>query len=215
MKTIRFAFVLTLLALTLAGACGKQEDPHKPWYPHHVSTWTWTPGGYARDAGGFASVESGFVTDAEIDSAIDKAFAHFGTVFPNIVLPARPVALNDDYVLWVKQGRGNNQGVWASGLWITGQDHITVALWSRGEGSTPPAVPDPFIAREPGNYWGVHYDTWRWTALPLVPAIEHELLHTAIGDPEHARAEWATLNTNPRMKAAQQRCVSTAVLERF
>lgn len=209
MNKIRAGFVLILIALILFLGCHQTRDDSKQaWYPHQPTSWVTTPGGHLRDAGPFDSVQGGFVTDLEIDGAVDAAFLHFLKLFPQFQLSIHPIALNDDYTLWAP-----NPGGWASGLETTGVPMLNVCLWSRIEGSTPAA--GAFIARSPGNYWGVYYANWRWTAKPLAPAIEHELLHSAISDPNHSRAEWATLNADPRMKAVQDRCAFVSGLDRF
>ncbi len=196
MKTLRCLFVLML------SACGGDKpDPHVPWYPHVPTSWVTTADGNLRDAGPFESICQGYVTDAEIDAEVDAAFRHFSAMFPQLVLPVRPVVINDDYVLWAKYGKGNGQGFWAAGMWFEGQAHITVTLWTRVESVTAP-VPCPFIARPPGDSWGVYYANWRWTSRPLVPAIEHELLHTVIHDPGHKSDLWAMLDASPRKAGA-------------
>lgn len=210
MKKVRVCFVLTLaIALLWVGCAVKRDTSRLAWYPHQPSRLSMTPAGHMRDAGPFLSVDGGFTSDAEIDGAVDAAFSRFGRLFPQFPLGAHPVALNDDYVMWVPAA-----GTWASGEEVTGRAQINVCLWTRAEGALQPA-PGSFIERAPGNYWGVEYANWRWTSRPLAPALEHELLHAAISDPGHTRPEWDTLNSDPRMKAAQDRCAWVSGLDRF
>jgi len=173
------------LVLMLLG-CADSPDPHEPWYPHVPIAWTVTPDGHSRDAGPFASVSAGWTTDQEIDTAIDCAFSDFATRFPEFAGISVPVAINDDYTIWVPQVQA-----WVSSGYVAGSGRLTVALWTRAISIDDPGA--AFIVRPPGVYWGVGYAEWRHTAKPLCPAIQHELLHLCIGDPAHTSPLWARL----------------------
>lgn len=146
--------------------------------PHKASTWSTTPAGHARDAGPFASVESGHVTEVEIDAAIDAGFARFWSAFPEFGRPTARVHLTEDYVFWYA-------GQWAAGA-NEGQE-LLLPLFARGTSSGDPGA--QFIKRAPDG----NYSWWRFTTEPLVPALAHELLHRCIGDPQHGRAEWSRI----------------------
>ncbi len=197
MKKLLAALVLAS-SISSIGCAVKRDTTRLEWYPHSPSSYVTTPAGHKRDAGPFKSVQAGLVTEAQIDAAVDAGFENFGKIFPNYAgkIGNPPVAINDDYVLFVP---GQGEQAWASGVeGLPSKDgHITVCLWSRKE--TPAAPPVAvFIVRPPGNYWGVFYSSYRWTSPPLVPALEHELLHIAITDDDHVGPDWDKLNANPR-----------------
>lgn len=179
---------LVLILLTGAG-CSRKPDPHLPWYPHYATAWRTTPGGFTRDAGPFDSVAAGYTNDDEIDAAIDAGYTHFYTKFPQFTWVNVLVSINDDYTMWAPLARQ-----WVAGFsYGPGSTMLWVALWRRVETIDEPG--DCWIKRAPGEYWDVYYPNWRHTGRPLAPALAHELLHIAIGDPQHTRAEWATLNS--------------------
>lgn len=188
----RLALILIVPTLLLGNGCHHGKSHEKDaWLQHQPTAWTTTPAGHTRDAGPFPSVAAGYVSDAEIDKAVDAEFDRFATLFPEFGVPQMPVTINDDYAMWIPMGAGN-QGAWAAGVETTGQGNIGVCLWSRVETAEDPGP--AFISRPPGVYWGVNYTTWRHTDWPIVPAIAHELLHVCIGDPDHTSALWARLN---------------------
>lgn len=176
---------LIVFLLSFLISCSRPPDPHIPWYPHKPVFWHLTPDGHMRDAGPFASVEAGYATDEEIDTAIDVGFKYL-TERTGLVPPNMPVGLNDDYVMWSTAARA-----WCAGLETTGDSIIHVTLWSRIETAEDPGP--CWISRPPGNYWGLYYPNWRHTGKPLTPAVAHELLHACIGDPDHTSWEWIAL----------------------
>ncbi len=182
---MRMKTVLPAVLALLSAACAVPRDTSRvPWYPHKPTAWRATPGGHTRDAGPFQSVQMGFLTEEEIDAGVDAGFANFQKVFPDLPCANKPVALNDDYAMFVPQ-----VNAWASGVDLTGAATITVCLWTRANGPADPGK-GIFIVRPPGTYWDVPYPDWRWTVRPIAPAIMHELLHEAIGDPNHTDPRW-------------------------
>jgi hypothetical protein len=183
--------ILTAVLLLGLAACAVPRDTTRvQWYPHVPAFWRTTPDGHKRDDGPFNSVLKGFTTDEAIDAGVDQGYARFRKLFPEFAAQVRdyPVALNDDYAEFIPTVQ-----VWASGEETTGDKIIHLCLWSRGSAPTDPG--SAFIVRPPGNYWGVDYTDWRFTAPPLCPALAHELLHTMIDDPGHKRTDmWARLN---------------------
>lgn len=147
--------------------------------PHKASTWRTTPAGHVRDAGPFSSVAGGFITEDDIDAAIDAGFASFWSTFPEFGRPEARVHLTEDYVFWYG-------GQWAGGA--DEGDEILLPLFTRGKSDVDPGA--EFIKRAPD----ANYTWWRFTAEPLVPALRHELLHRVIGDPFHAGPQWARVN---------------------
>lgn len=195
---------LNVVVLAILLGCGDRDHSKDPWLQHVPERWTLTPAGHRRDAGPFGSVEQNWATEAEIDAAVDVAFANFGAVFPAWSVDL-PVTVNDDYVMWV--------GQWAAGVYVAGSGRVGVTLWTRTETLADPGP--AWIVRAPGNSWGVEYANWRHTTRPLVPALEHELLHVVIGDPGHARPEWAALSGHPRMKGGERGGQSVACNSSF
>lgn len=191
-------FVLLLSVLTLLSC--DHRDPHEPWYPHiPTAPWRVTPAGHWRDAGPFGSVQDGWTDEVELDVAVDDGFQRFSDRLGFQALEI-PVALNDDYTLWVVMRHG---GIWASGVYTTGEGMLHSCIWSRVEAA---ADPGPcWISRPPGNYWGVYYPTWRYAARPLAPALSHELLHVSIGDPDHLSPLWSKLEGAAK-SAAMRSC---------
>lgn len=177
--------ILPLLLLALVSCAVPRDTSRVAYYPHQPTAWRTTSGGHQRDAGPFDSVSKGFVTEDEIDAAVDEGYRKFYETFPDLKPGEHAVGLNDDYAMWVN-GPG---GGWASGVETTGLKMISVCLWSRVESAADPGA--AFVVRPPGNYWGVNYSTWRSTARPLAPALMHELLHAAIGDPGHKDPRWS------------------------
>jgi hypothetical protein len=176
-----------IILLLLVGCFNRKPDPHIPWYPHHVSFWVLTPGGFIRDGGPFSSLAAGYTNDTEINQAIDDQFNYFYSKFPQYTWVRPNVAINDDYVFWPPDAR-----TWVSGLsYGIGTQTVWVALWLRVETIDEPG--DCWIKRAPGTYWGVYYQNWRHTDRPLAPALAHELLHCAIGDPNHTSPDWGVL----------------------
>lgn len=190
----KLAIILIVPSMLLWSGCGQPKKDHDkdPWLQHQPTAWTTTPAGHVRDAGPFPSVEGGWVSDAEIDKAIDDEFARFAAAFPELAAPNVPVTLNDDYAMWVSFSRTGNSGAWAAGTETTGVGNVGVVLWSRLESAGDPGP--AFIVRPPGDYWGVRYSNWRRTDWPIVPALAHELLHACIGDTAHQSILWARLN---------------------
>lgn len=174
---MRYLLVLVLVALV---GCS-DDDSADGWdvdafRPRKAASFRQTPAGHFRDAGPLASVELGHVTDQEIDAAVDSAFASFWSTFPEFGRPEARVHLTDDYVFWYA-------GQWAGGA-SEGPD-VLLCLWSRGTSNVDPGA--TFIKRAPDG----NYPHWRFNSAPLVPALQHELLHSVIGDPGHARTEWS------------------------
>lgn len=183
--------MILLVLLLISPSCARKPDPHVPWYPHHVTAWTLTPNGFNRDAGPFSSVDAGYTTSDEVDLAVDNAFNYFYEIFPEFAGLRTNVAINDDYVMWVPLAQS-----WASGVtYGQGADTVWVTLWLRVETADDPG--DCWIKRAPGVYWGVYYANWRHTARPLVPALPHEMLHVAIGDPGHTDYRWSLVGLPP------------------
>lgn len=175
-KLLRFILVCLLIP-----ACNNQPDKKAPWHQHRPTFWVTTPNGHVRDGGPFASVAAGWLTEADIDAAVDDEFSKFAIAFPQLTAPNLSVTLNDDYTMWV--------GAWASGVEYSGRPDIGVCLWQRVVSITDPGP--AWIVRPPGVYWGIDYAEWRHTGKPLCPAIAHELLHACIGDPDHTSPLWA------------------------
>lgn len=161
---MRRLLLILIVPSILLGGCvydRKRDDSKNAWLQHKPTAWKLTPDGHMRDAGPFDSMAGDWITEQDVDAAVDSAFQRF--------------ALNDDYAMWI-----NPPGAWASGAETTGRDAIGVCLWTRAETAADPG--SWFIVRPPGNYWGVEYANYRHTAFPLCPALEHELLHTVIDD---------------------------------
>ncbi len=145
--------------------------------PVQAQTYKQTLGGHWRASDALNSLLDGFLSDLEIDQAVDYGFNRFRSLYPELACPNPKVNLNDDYVMYV-QGAG-----WAGGYSVD-STQIYVCLWSRGESSIDPGA--EFIKRPPNS----QYANWRFTSLPLCPAIAHELLHCVIGDPNHTSPLW-------------------------
>jgi hypothetical protein len=179
-----FALILVLIvpSFLLAG-CGEHRNVHgfdtNDFKPHLAAAWTTTPAGHQRDAGPFASVAGGFVTEAEIDQAVDDGFSAFYAKFPQFGRPEARIHITEDYVFWYG-------GRWAGGA-DEGAD-IMLPLFSRGTSAGDPGA--EFLKRAPDG----NYSWWRFTATPLLPALQHELLHRVIGDPFHLSALWAQVD---------------------
>ena len=168
-------------------ACAVERDASRvPYLPHEPTELRTTPGGHRRDAGPFESVKQGYVTEEELDAAVDGAFSKFSERFPDLIskLKNPPVTLNDDYALWVNDAKS-----FASGAENQNSSVVSVCIWARGESAVEPTEP-AFIKRRPGPYFGVMYTGWRWTKRPLCPALVHELLHKTIGDGAHKDPRW-------------------------
>lgn len=178
------ALVVLLIPWALI-SCGGDDDGSwtDAYQPHAASAWTVTPGGATRDAGPFGSVAAGYTTDAEIDAAVDAGMTRFRIAFPEYGWVKPYVHLTDDYVLYAK-GQG-----WASGVTYGGGE-VFVCLWTRVESEQEPAG-DHWIKREPPASDGRM--VWRCTGKALAPALAHECLHLAIGDPGHQSALWGRL----------------------
>ena len=173
-------------ALVLLMGCS--SNPYEPFYQHEPGGWQYTPLGIKRDAGPLGSVKHGYVTDAEIDAAIDAGYERYRKLYPEYPVPVAQfrVTLNDDYVMYV-QGAG-----WAGGV-SYGEHLIGLCIWSRGKSDIDPG--DVWEKRRPGDSFGTHYTYWRFTQRPLCIAMAHEVLHLAIDDPEHKSPLWARLST--------------------
>lgn len=201
MKTIRAIFVLALLGI-LAPCCDNPFDKnvdhsHDPWLQHKVAAWHVTPGGHVRDAGPFASVDGAWIKDTDIDQATDAAYARYAALFPEYPVSDHPFSINDDYVMWASPYKNGADGVWAAGDEFVGGGQIGVTMFTRMESATDPSP--QFIVRPPGfDQWGTYHVNYRYTTGPLVPALEHELLHAAIGDAQHRSQLWQRLSQNPR-----------------
>ena len=181
---MRNLLMLLLVPLWLLGC--KQDTKVNGWdvrnfYPHQASSYRQTPQGHMRDAGPFASVQAGFCTEQDIDSAVDYQYSKFAFDFPDLPTPHAFVDITDDYVMYVI-GAG-----WAAGMDMS-MSPIYVCLWSRSYSNTDPGA--EFIKRGPDQ----NYSQWRYTSFPLLPALEHELLHTIIGDPTHSSAYWSRIH---------------------
>lgn len=146
-------------------------------YPHQARSYHLTPMGHYRDAGPFASVAGGYVTEDDIDNAVDRGYSEFAVDFPELPAPSAYIDITDDYVMYVP-----NAG-WASGA-DYGTSPVYVCLWSRGHSSIDPGA--EFIKRAPNQ----NHSDWQFNIFPLLPALEHELLHTIIGDPGHSSSLW-------------------------
>lgn len=184
--------LIVLIVPTVLLGCGNNPDHKKdPWLQHVPTAWKLTPEGHTRDAGPFASIDGDWLTDSDIDNAVDDAYKRFHVRFPGLLVGEYPITLNDDYAMWIPLDRRGN-GAWAAGVCTTASGNIGVCLWSRAETVDEPG--SAYIVRPPGVYWGVGYATWRHTGWPLCPAIVHELLHSVIGDPDHTSPLWANAN---------------------
>ena len=149
----------------------------RQFYPHVASSFVLTPGGHLRDAGPFLSEQAHFVSYYSINSVVDDAFIRFQIDFPELIQPHAAVNITEDYVMYVT-GVG-----WAGGVDYD-SNNIYVCLFSRGTSFVDPGY--QFIKRPPDK----NYAWWRFTTTPLMPAIEHELLHSVIGDPNHSSTYW-------------------------
>lgn len=197
MKKLLAAFILAFVVISSIGCAIERDTTRLEWFPHRASSFVTTPAGHKRDAGPFKSVEAGFVTNEEIDAAVDAGFENFGKIFPHLVskIGNPPVVINDDYVMFIPW---LGDEAWAAGLEGPTKDgHINLCLWARKEGPTAPEG-KIYIVRPPGVYWKVPYSGYRWTGSPLVPALEHELLHVAISDDDHVGPEWDKLYAGQR-----------------
>lgn len=172
------------LPLLLLLACGCANDGKangwntRQFEPHQPSVFRQTPGGHLREVIG-GPVTQGYITDADIDAAVDAGFSRFAVLYYDLPMPAPHVGLMDDYTMWV--------GMWAGGVTIN-RGEIIVCLWSRGISPTDPGA--TYIKRAPDS----NYAWWRFSAEPLCPAVCHELLHCVIDDPGHTSALWARMN---------------------
>lgn len=184
---MRAIFLSAFLLLTTACAVPRNTSM-VPYMQHTPTAWRTTPGGHKRDAGPFDSVQKGYVTEDDLDKAVDDGYVRFVTIFPDLAgkLREHSVTLNDDYAMWVP-----GTSIFSSGAEKTGSDVIGICIWTRSEGPASPN--DKFIIRAPGRYFDVDYAGWRWTSKPLCPAIPHELLHSVIGDGGHKDARWKML----------------------
>lgn len=182
------SFLLLLIPSALLAGCldDKHEDPRNAYAPHYATSWRVTPGGIMRDAGPFGSVGASYVSEEEIDAALDAARADFVSRFPEFAWINPYVHLTDDYCFFVNLPGGG----FASG-WRFAENEIALALWSRGRSADEPS--DCWIKRAPGDSFGVYMDHWRYTTRRLVPAYQHEALHVAIDDPSHSSPLWGRL----------------------
>lgn len=184
---MRTALVILLVPHILIGCTTNDGDrPEEAYGPHLATTYRVTPGLHSVDADEKGSVVAGYTSDTEIDAAVDSAFDAFYAAFPEFYYVNPRVSLTDDYVFWY----GSE---FMSGLSFgEGSNIVLLALWTRGASS---AEPGPcWIKRPPGEYFDVKYTTWRYTKLRLVPALMHELLHCAIGDPSHTDPRWKLIH---------------------
>ena len=178
MRQLLYPVVLSLFA----GCHDDKRDDDRYQFIYHVATsWRLTPGGISRDAWPFGSVSAGYLTEEEIDFALDTARADFNRRWPEFYGANPPIHLTDDYVFFVPQGG------FAAGM--HSQGNVFLALWSRARSYDDPG--NCWIKRAPGDSFGTVYDYWRYTALPLVPAYQHEVLHYCIGDPYHSSPLWS------------------------
>jgi len=184
MKYLRCAIAVLLVS------CGV-GDPYAQWRIQQPKYYVQTPNGHVRDGGPFRSVKEGWVTEKDLDWAVDSSYLYYSKLFPDYPAPNYAVWLVDDYVMWV-DGAG-----WAGGVSYMGAGWIGVCIWSRVYTDTDPHP--CFIARAPGNSFGTQYSAWRHTDLPLMPAIAHELLHTVIDDPQHKSPLWQRFNVNSKL----------------
>lgn len=183
---MRVGFLLLLAGCNIFSPSDK-PDPHDPWLPHKPASWRTTPKGHVRDAGPFQSIAQGLATEAEVDQAIDQEFDYFRSKLPQYAAIEVKVWLNDDYVMWCP-----SPPTWCAGLEPgLGAYLVVCCIWSRRVSSEDPGP--CYIKRAPGTYFGQEVTTWRSTVRPFVPALAHEMLHVAIGDPTHSRPEWTTL----------------------
>lgn len=182
------ALFVGIVLLSLAACAVPRDASMVPYMQHTPESWRTTPGGHRRDAGPFESVRTGYLTEDDIDKAVDDGYARFASLFPDLAqkLHEHSVTLNDDYAMWVP-----GTSIFSSGSEKSGSDIIGVCIWSRDQGPAEPK--DKFISRAPGMYFNVNYTSWRWTSRPLCPAIPHELLHSVIGDGGHKDARWKLL----------------------
>lgn len=178
---------LATLALLAAVVSCDDEDQYEKFRIKQPRAYRQTPGAHVRDAGPFRSVTEGWLTDAQLDQAVDIGYGRFQKLFPELPVPNYAVWLVDDYVMWV-DGAG-----WAGGVSYLGSGWIGVCIWSRVYTDHDPRP--CFIARPPGNSFGTKYKQWRHTDTPLVPAIAHELLHVVIDDPQHKSPLWNRFST--------------------
>lgn len=193
----KFLWIILLIPSLFLGCDQKTDRSHDPWLKHQVTIWHITPGGHVRDGGPFASVTEGWITEQDIDKATDAAYARYAFLFPEFPVSDHPFSINDDYVMWASAFKNGADGIWAAGEEFVGGGQIGVTMFTRGSSLTDPGP--HFIVRPPGeDQWGTNHPDFRYTALPLVPALEHELLHTAIGDPFHNSILWQRLSLDPR-----------------
>lgn len=190
-KLIRVAFVVLIVPWWLmVPGCGEDFKADgwdtRDFAPHKATSWRYSPAGHQRDAGPFKSVEGGYITEAMIDAAVDAGFASFWATFPEFGRPEARIHLTEDYVFWY------------DGQWAGGADEdadILLPIFSRGTSNVDPGA--QFIKRAPDS----NYTWWRYTAEPLLPALQHELLHRVIIDPRHTRPEWARVGGTVAEKA--------------
>jgi len=181
-------FALALLVL-LSGCVFKsifEKGPdYSPYLAHHCDNFRKTPKGHLVCNDPKGSVLKGFATEAEIDQAVDAAWDFFRSRFPEYPAVEAACCTTDRYAMWI--------GQWAAGAELgKGAKVLYVCLWSRGTSATDPG--NVWEKRPPGtNEFGDTYPTWRYTAKPLVPALAHEALHAAIGDPAHGSPLWQRL----------------------
>ncbi len=176
---------LTLAIMVMSGCIDHEDDPRDIYAPHYATSWHVTNGGIVRDAGPFHSVSKGYLTEDELDVALDAARAEWLYLFPELPAVNPYVHLTDDYVFWVSSAQG-----WASGMHI-GNNQIMIAIWSRGTSYDKPS--ECYLFRAPGDSFGTQYPYYRYTTRPLVPAYQHECLHVAIGDASHSSVLWERL----------------------
>lgn len=179
MKTLLVILIIPTFLLGCSDDTTVNGWDTRAFEPHRASSFRQTPDGHLRDAGPFGSVTAGFVTESEIDAAVDAGFRRFAVLFPELSTPPVRVHINDDYVMWVP-GAG-----WAGG--VSEGENVCVCLFSRGTSAGDPG--SQYIKRAPDG----NYNHWRFTSEPLLPALTHELLHSVIGDPFHASAFWNRL----------------------
>lgn len=182
---MRRFLILLLIPSCLLGCLERHDDPRDSYSPHFATSWRLTPVGILRDAGPFGSVSGGYITEEEIDNALDLAHFDFVSKFPEFAWVNPYVHLTDDYVFFLSV-----YGAWVSGYHM-GDNQIAISLWTRGKSVEEPT--NCWIKRAPGDSFGTYYDYWRYTAFPLIPAYQHECLHVAIGDPGHTSSYWSRL----------------------
>ena len=149
------------------------DDPRDAFAPHVCSSYRLTPAGHSVCNDPKGSVAAGYVTEAEIDTAVDTIMENFYLEFPSVRGLTRPIGIHDDYVYWVKQA-----GSFAAGD-TDGVTYVRAALWTRMESAGDPG--DCWIKRSPDEYFGTYYTVWRSTQHPLLPALRHEMGHVAFG----------------------------------